>query len=184
MALTSSNEMALGTQAPDFKLRNTVHDTIQGLDELKGEKGTVILFICNHCPFVIHVNETLVKLALAYQAKGINFIAISSNDVETHPQDGPSFMKAHALQHNYPFPYLYDESQSVAKAYAAACTPDIYLFDKDLKLTYHGQLDDSRPGNNIPSTGQDLAKAMDYLLDGKGPMENQKASIGCNIKWR
>lgn len=183
MALTPSNMMALGTDAPDFKLLNTVNDQVLGLQDLKGDKGTVILFICNHCPFVIHVNETLVALANKYQKLGVNFIAISSNSIETHPQDGPSFMKKHAAKNNYPFPYLFDESQDIARAYQAACTPDIYLFDASLKAVYRGQLDDSRPGNEIISTGKDLATAIDNLLENRAISAKQKPSIGCNIKW-
>jgi thiol-disulfide isomerase/thioredoxin len=151
---------------------------------LKGEKGTAIFFICNHCPFVIHVNDELVRMAHEYQNEGIAFIAISSNNVETHPQDGPEHMKTHAAKVGYPFPYLYDESQEVAKAYNAACTPDPYLFDADLKLVYHGQIDDSRPGNSLPVNGTDFRNAMDHLLQGKQDTAEQKPSIGCGIKWK
>ena len=142
------------------------------------------MFICYHCPFVIHVNNELVKLANDYKNKGIGFIAISSNNVETHPQDGPYFMKTHAQKMNYPFAYLYDETQEVAKAYDAACTPDFYLFDDKLKVTYHGQLDSSRPGNEVQTTGADLRKAIDFLLNNQSVMTNQTPSIGCNIKWK
>lgn len=184
MARTPSNMLPLGTKAPDFKLIDTVSDTYLSLNDLKGTDGTVIMFICNHCPFVIHVNSELVKIATEYSKKGISFIAISSNDVENYPQDGPEKMKLHAKKEKYPFPYLYDETQDVAKAYDAACTPDIYVFDKNLELVYRGQLDDSRPGNGEPLTGKDLRHAIDCLLENKENLEVQKPSIGCNIKWK
>ncbi|MBC3757795.1 thioredoxin family protein [Hyunsoonleella sp. SJ7] len=184
MARTPSNMLPLGTKAPDFSLLDTVSHNNLNLKDVKGEKGTVIMFICNHCPFVIHVNSELVAIANEYQTKGIQFIAISSNDAENYPQDGPDKMKAHAKTEGYPFPYLYDETQEVAKAYDAACTPDLYLFDAHLKLVYRGQLDDSRPGNDLPLTGKDLRQALDCLIDGKENMATQKPSIGCNIKWK
>jgi len=184
MARTPSNMLPLGTIAPDFSLLDTVSNTTLHLNNLKGEHGTVIMFICNHCPFVIHVNEAMVALAKDYQAKGIAFIAISSNDVENYPQDSPEKMKTHAAIEGYPFPYLYDESQNVAKAYDAACTPDFYLFDTELKLIYRGQLDDSRPGNGIPLTAKDLKHALDCVIEGKENTAPQKPSIGCNIKWK
>lgn len=184
MARVPSNMIPLGTKAPDFTLLDTVTDNQLSLQELKGEKGTVLLFICNHCPFVIHINEQIVSLAADYKKKGIGFIAISSNDVEKYPQDGPKEMKIHAQKENYSFPYLYDESQKVAKAYDAACTPDFYLFNGDLNLTYRGQLDNSRPGNGIPVTGEDLRLAIDCVLAGKDNEAIQKPSIGCNIKWK
>lgn len=184
MALTESNKFATGTTAPDFLLVNTVDDKKYALSNLKGENGTVIMFICNHCPFVIHVNEALVKLANDYQSKGINFIAISANDVGNYPQDAPHLMKKLAEDEKYPFPYLYDETQEVAKAYAAACTPDFYVFNADLKSVYHGQLDDSRPGNGKPVTGQDIRNTLDNLLNQKPVLANQKPSMGCGIKWR
>lgn len=184
MARTPSNMLPLGTKAPSFSLLDTVSNTVLSLDNLKGKQGTVIMFICNHCPFVIHVNSQLVSIANAYAEKGIGFIAISSNDAVNYPQDGPDKMKVHAENENYPFPYLYDETQNVAKAYDAACTPDLYVFDADLKLTYRGQLDDSRPGNGIPVSGKDLRHALDCLLSKKENTETQKPSIGCNIKWK
>lgn len=184
MARTPSNMLPLGTTAPDFSLLDTVSDEILNLNKLKGAEGTVIMFICNHCPFVIHVNSELVSLANDYQSKGISFVAISSNDVENYPQDGPDKMKTHAESEGYPFPYLYDETQEVAKAYDAACTPDLYLFDSDLKLIYRGQLDDSRPENGIPLSGKDLRHAINCLLDDEENTETQKPSIGCNIKWK
>lgn len=184
MARTPSNMLPLGTKAPDFTLLDTVSNQKLSLDNLKGTRGTVIMFICNHCPFVIHVNSELVAIANEYKSKGINFIAISSNDVANYPQDDPEKMKAHAKTEGYPFPYLYDETQDVAKAYDAACTPDFYLFDTDLKLVYRGQLDDSRPGNDKPLTGKDLKHAINCLIEGKKNTELQKPSIGCNIKWK
>ena len=184
MALTPSNMLPLGTKAPDFNLVDTKDNQTKSLTELKGSKGTLIMFICNHCPFVIHVNEELVKLANDYKPRGINCIAISSNDVDNYPQDGPDKMKTHAEENHYPFPYLYDETQAIAKAYDAACTPDFFLFDEDLKLVYAGQLDSSRPGNDIPVTGKDLRAAIDALLNNKVINPNQKPSMGCNIKWK
>ncbi len=184
MSNTLSNMLPLGTKAPEFSLFDTVSQSILNLSELKGKKGTVIMFICNHCPFVIHVNPELVKIANAYSNKGIRFIAISSNDVIHYPQDGPDKMKIHATAENYPFPYLYDETQKVAVTFNAACTPDFYVFDANLKLTYRGQLDESRPGNGIPLTGHDLRFALDCLIKHKDNINPQKPSIGCNIKWK
>lgn len=183
MARTPSNMLPLGTKAPDFELLDTVSNKTLSLSKLQGKKGTVIMFICNHCPFVIHVNPEISRLGKEYQAKGINFVAISSNDVENYPQDAPHLMKEKAEEMEYSFPYLYDETQEVAKAYDAACTPDFYLFDGDSKLVYRGQLDDSRPGNGLPLTGSDLKNAMDALLNGNPIATDQKPSIGCNIKW-
>lgn len=184
MARTPSNMLALNTEAPDFTLLDTKSNTQLSLNSLKGNKATVIMFICNHCPFVIHVNPELVKLANDYHSKGVNFIAISSNDVINYPQDGPDKMQQHAKENSYPFPYLYDETQEVAKAYNAACTPDFYVFDDNLKLAYRGQLDDSRPGNGIPLTGSDMRHALDCILSTTPNTQMQKASIGCNIKWK
>ncbi|WP_373518723.1 thioredoxin family protein, partial [Pricia sp.] len=174
----------LGTTAPEFSLQDTVIEKTVNLQAVKGDKGTVIMFICNHCPFVKHVNPEIVQLAAAYQEKGIGFIAISSNDVENYPQDAPELMKENAKQAGYTFPYLYDATQETAKAYDAACTPDFYLFDANLELVYRGQMDDSRPGNGLPLTGNDLRSALDALLSGKEVDPNQKPSIGCNIKWK
>ena len=176
--------LPLGTKAPDFELWDTVSEKNISLTESSGDKGTVIMFICNHCPFVIHVNPKITELAQEYQAKGIGFVAISSNDVENYPQDAPHLMKKKAKEEGYTFPYLYDETQEVARAYDAACTPDLYLFDADLKLVYRGQLDDSRPGNGIPLIGNDMKAAMDALLAGKKISTEQKPSLGCNIKWK
>ncbi len=183
MARTPSNMLPLGTKAPDFELLDTVSDKKYSLEEVKGEKGIVVMFICNHCPFVIHVNPQIVKLAKEYQKKGLAFVAISSNDVENYPQDAPHLMKEKAKEEDYTFPYLYDKTQEVAKAYDAACTPDFYLFDSDMILVYRGQLDDSRPGNGLPLTGTDLKNAMDAVLNGKQVDSDQKPSLGCNIKW-
>jgi len=142
------------------------------------------MFICNHCPYVIHVNDEMVRVANDYSPKGVSFVAISSNDVENYPEDGPVRMKDVAMRLKYPFPYLYDESQEVAKAFDAACTPDFYVFDKDLKLAYRGRLDDSRPKNSNPLTGKDLRDAIDAILEGKPVSEKQYPSAGCNIKWK
>ncbi|GAA4815558.1 thioredoxin family protein [Litoribaculum gwangyangense] len=184
MARTPSNMVPLGTKAPEFKLYDTVSKKMVSLRELKGKQGTVIMFICNHCPFVIHINSQLVAIANEYSKKDLSFIAISSNDVVNYPQDSPEKMTIHAKENNYPFPYLYDETQEVAKAYDAACTPDLYVFDDHLKLTYRGQLDDSRPGNGLPVTGKDLRHALNCLITNKENTEPQKPSIGCNIKWK
>ncbi|MFC2147448.1 thioredoxin family protein [Bacteroidota bacterium] len=184
MSRTPSNMLPLGTIAPGFNLPDTVTDKIVSLDQVKGVNGTLIMFICNHCPFVKHVNSTITQLATNYQAQGIASIAISSNDVVNYPQDAPELMKQTALLERYSFPYLFDETQAVAKAYEAACTPDFYLFDKNLRLVYRGQLDDSRPGNGIPSTGLDLRNAFEALLNNEPIDSVQKPSIGCNIKWK
>lgn len=184
MARTESTMLALGTAAPDFSLPDTVSGKTLMLNDLKGTKATVVMFICNHCPFVKHVNTGLVQLAKDYEAKGIGFVAISSNDVANYPDDSPEKMKENAAEQGFTFPYLYDESQEVAKAYDAACTPDFYVFDEDLKLVYRGQLDDSRPGNGIPVTGSDIRAALDAILTGVAVPEKQKPSIGCNIKWK
>lgn len=184
MALTASNPFDLLKQAPDFTLLNSVSLEMNSLQRLKGENGTLILFICNHCPYVIHINQLLVSLANRYQKKGINFIAISSNDVENYPLDSPEKMKELALEQKYPFPYLYDKTQEVAKAYDAACTPDLFLFDQNLTIHYHGQIDNSRPGNDIPTSGKDLSNAMDLLLERKTYSGPELPSMGCGIKWK
>ncbi len=184
MSLTPSNMLPLGTKAPDFNLVDTVDNTLKSLDELKGLSGTLVMFICNHCPYVIHVNSQVSQLAKDYVSKGINCIAISSNDVDNYPQDGPELMKQNARDNDFVFPYLYDASQDVAKAYDAACTPDFFLFNADLELIYAGQLDDSRPENGKPVTGNDLRLAMDALISNKPINQNQKPSMGCNIKWK
>lgn len=183
MAATLSNMMELGTVAPDFALLDTVSDKTLKLSELKSDVATVVIFICNHCPYVKHINSKLVEVANEYQKKGVKFVAISSNSVETHPQDGPEFMKQHAKEQNYPFPYLYDETQEVAKAYQAECTPDLFVFDGDMKCVYRGQFDDSRP-NKGQATGNDLSTALDAIVAGEKVSEKQKPSMGCNIKWK
>lgn len=184
MSRTPSNMLPLGTVAPDFKLLNTVSGNDLSLSDYRGVIGTVIFFICNHCPFVIHVNDELVRIANQYSDKNISFVTISSNDVENYPDDAPHLMRKRAIELKYPFPYLYDETQKVARAFDAACTPDIYVFDGDLKLFYRGQLDDSRPDNGIPLTGRDLRHALDCLLENRENTQFQKPSIGCNIKWK
>lgn len=184
MAATETIRIPLGFPAPDFTLPDTVSGKILSLNDLKGEHATVIMFICNHCPYVKHVNSQLVQLAKDYQPKGIAFIAISSNDVEKYPQDGPELMKENALQEGYPFPYLYDETQEVAKAYHAACTPDFSIFDADLRCVYRGQLDDSRPKNDSISDGKDIRAALDAILNQQPVSAQQMPSLGCNIKWK
>ena len=184
MAATPSNMLPLGFIAPSFSLYDTISGKEQTLDSLISEKATVIMFISNHCPFVKHVNDQLVKLANDYFPKGISFIAIGSNDVLNYPEDSPEKMKEYAQRLKYPFPYLYDESQEIAKAYDAACTPDFYIFDKDKKCVYRGQLDDSRPGNGKPVTGKDIREALDAILNNTTINPDQRPSIGCNIKWK
>tara|TARA_B100001175_G_scaffold81827_1_gene68503 strand:+ start:1128 stop:1679 length:552 start_codon:yes stop_codon:yes gene_type:complete len=182
MARTPSNMVKLGTQAPSFKLINTINDKLITSDTIFNKNGTIIMFICNHCPFVIHVLDEIISISEEY-FENISFIAISSNDIVNYPEDSPELMKKLAIDKKFKFPYLYDENQEVAKNYDAACTPDFFLYNKNKKLIYRGQLDDSRPGNNIPITGNDLRKAIVSLIDGKEIEKNQKPSIGCNIKW-
>ncbi len=174
----------LGTQAPDFELLDTTTGKFVHLLDLKSPKATVIMFICNHCPFVLHIMDKVVKIAKEYHEKGINFIAISSNDVTHYPDDSPELMTEFAKKYHFNFPYLYDESQSVAKTYDAACTPDFYVFDALLHLVYRGQFDGSTPGNDTPTTGSSLTKALDKILANKKPDTLQKPSVGCNIKWK
>ena len=184
MSETPSNMLSLGTKAPDFKLLDTASREYVCLSTLETPASTVIMFICNHCPYVIHVNETLISIANEYTSKGVKFIAISSNDAEKYPQDGPEKMTEHAKEVGYPFPYLYDETQDVAKAYQAACTPDIFLFDHSMKLIYRGQIDGSRPGNQVVSDGNDLRRALNLSLENKPIDFPQRPSLGCNIKWK
>lgn len=184
MALTPSNMLPLGTKAPHFKLRDAVNEKEFSLDELKSDKATVVMFICNHCPYVKHVQKGLVELANDYIPKGVSFIAVNSNDVGKYPEDSPANMKSVAVRLGYPFPYLFDETQDAARAYAAACTPDFYVFDAGLKLAYRGQMDDSRPGNGKPVTGNNIREALDSILKGEPVGEDQVPSIGCNIKWK
>ena len=184
MALTPSNMLPLGTKAPDFSLPDTVSGNETSFDQVKGEKGTVVMFICNHCPYVKHVQKELVNLANDFSHEGIGFVAISSNDVEKYPEDGPDQMRDVARKWGYSFPYLFDRTQETARNYDAACTPDFYIFDKSDELVYRGQLDDSRPGNGKPLTGKDIRQALDDLLNGNPVSEDQFPSQGCNIKWR
>lgn len=183
MADTESEMLPLGTKAPNFTLQDTVSLDPVSLENIRGEKGTVIMFLCNHCPFVKHVNQELIRLCNDYRVAGFAFIAISSNDVIIHPEDSPMEMRKTALKLGYPFPYLYDDTQNVAKNYNAACTPDFYLFDDELKLVYRGQLDSSRPGNGIPVNGRDLREALDNVLNNNSQRKDQKPSIGSGIKW-
>lgn len=184
MVATPSTMLPLGSKAPDFTLVDTRTNKLVSLKESKSSLATVIMFLSNHCPYVKHVQSKLVELANLYQSKGICFIAISSNDVEKYPADSPEKMRLEAEQFHYSFPYLYDESQEVAKAYKAACTPDFYIFDKDLLCVYRGCLDESTPGNNKPVTGKHLQEALESILTGKPVNPDQKPSIGCNIKWK
>lgn len=182
MAKTPSTMLGLGTSAPDFKLPDLTGKTVS-LSGFKG-KPLLVMFISNHCPFVKHVRAKLAVIGRVYQEKGFGVVAIASNDVTTHPEDGPEEMKREAKDAGYNFPYLYDETQNVAKAYQAACTPDFFLFDSAHKLVYRGQLDDSRPGNSSPVTGKDLTAALDAVLTKRVPDTNQRPSLGCNIKWK
>lgn len=184
MADTESKMLSLGTKAPDFILIDAVSNNAVALKDVRGKKGTLVMFICNHCPFVKHVNDELVRLSNDYRVTGFGFVAINSNDIINYPADSPAEMWRTAQKHGYPFPYLYDETQEVAKAYHAACTPDFYLFDSELKLVYRGQLDNSRPNNGIPVNGRDLREAMDNILNNNPQREDQKPSMGCNIKWK
>ncbi len=184
MATTPSNMMPLGTMAPSFTLPDVVTGKSVSLPDLKSPVATLIMFICNHCPYVKQVQSELIKLAKDYQAKGVSMIAINANDAVNYPDDAPAKMKEVALQLGYPFPYLYDETQAVAKAYQAACTPDFYIFDGNLKCVYRGQLDEARPNNAIPVTGKDIRAALDSVLAGQPVNSEQKPSIGCNIKWK
>jgi peroxiredoxin len=184
MALTESTMLELGTVAPDFALTDAVSGKTVRRDDFRGKEGLLVIFICAHCPYVKHIEKSLGKLGADYAGKPLSIVAISSNDVATHPADSPEGSKQQARDNGFNFPYLYDESQAVAKAYNAACTPDPYLFDKDFKLVYRGQYDDSRPGNGIPVTGKDLRAAIDALIAGKPVPAEQKPSIGCNIKWK
>jgi peroxiredoxin len=183
MALTPSTMLPLGTTAPDFQLPDT-NGKIVSLADFKNAPALLVIFMCNHCPYVIHIRAGLAQLANDYAAKNVAIIGINSNDAKNYPDDSPAKMKEEVKNAGYIFPYLYDETQAVAKKYRAACTPDIYLFDKNQKLVYRGQFDDSRPGNRIPVTGKDLRNALDSVLANKSVSPNQKASIGCNIKWK
>ena len=183
MAMTPSNMLPLGTRAPTFKLPDTVSGKELALESLKGEKGTVVMFICNHCPYVKHVRGELAALARDYAPRGVAVVAIMPNDVAQYPEDGPEAMRREKEEAGYDFPYLYDETQEVAKAYRAACTPDFFLFGPELRLVYRGQLDDSRPTNGVPVTGRELRAALDAVLDGRPVPPEQTPGIGCGIKW-
>lgn len=180
----STMKLEMGDLAPQFALEDVVTGRKVMLSDLASPKGTVVAFICNHCPYVKHILPSFINLANQYMKKGVSFVAISSNDVQTYPDDHPDRMKDLALQLHFPFPYLYDESQSVAKNYAAACTPDFYLFDGSLRCFYRGQFDESVPGSDIPVTGESLQKALDALIYDKKAPTFQRPSIGCNIKWK
>jgi len=184
MAKTHSNMLPLSTIAPHFCLLDTQDQKWKSYEELKGEKGTLVFFICNHCPYVHHVIDEIVRIANDYRVQGIGFIAINSNDIEQYPADRPELMEEFALKHRFGFPYLFDETQEVAKKYQAACTPDFYLFDENDKLVYRGQLDDSRPKNGIVVSGSDVRNAIDSILYNRKINEIQKPSLGCNIKWK
>lgn len=184
MALTESTMLELGTAAPDFALTDVVSGKTVRRDDFKGNKALLVMFICTHCPYVKHIEKTLGKLGADYAGKSLGIVAISSNDVTTHPADSPEGLKQQAQTYGFLFPYLYDETQAVARAYKAACTPDFFLFDSDLKLVYRGQYDSSRPGNGLPVTGEDLRAAIDTVLAGKPVPADQRPSIGCNIKWK
>ena len=184
MARTPSSMIALGTKAPEFSLPDTVTGNSISLQQVAGSTATVIMFLCNHCPYVKHINQELVALANRYQSRRISFIAISSNDAVHYPEDSPQRMKETAVSLGYPFPYLYDETQDTARAYDAACTPDFFIYDGKMSLVYRGQLDDARPGNDIPVTGKDIRQALDRLIAGQPVSSEQRPSIGCNIKWK
>ncbi len=184
MVLTPSKMMPLGMPAPDFALPDTVSGGRCTLDDVRGEIATVVMFICNHCPYVKHVEQELARLARDYNRRLIGFVAISANDAQAYPDDGPEAMRLNAQRLGYRFPYLYDQSQKVARAYGAQCTPDFFVFNSALNCAYRGQLDDSRPGNELPVTGADLRRALDALLAGEPVPGKQLPSVGCNIKWR
>lgn len=184
MSKTASKMVPLGTVAPEFHLKDTNSSEWFSYSDLKGEKGTLVIFMCNHCPFVRHVIEEIVMIANDYRVQGISIIAISSNDTSKYPEDSPELMTEFAFENKMDFPYLYDETQEVAKEYDAACTPDFFLFDNQNKLVYRGQLDDSRPGNGISLSGTDLRGAIDGLIYNRIINPNQKPSLGCSIKWK
>lgn len=184
MSLTPSNMFPLQAKAANFSLPEPLTHRILSLEQCRGEHGVVVIFMCNHCPFVIHVLDGIIQMANDYMKRGIGFVAISSNDIITHPDDAPDKMSKLAESKKFPFPYLYDESQEIAKAYDAACTPDFYLFDSDFLCVYRGRMDGARPSNDVAVTGEDLRGAMDSLLRGVVIPEQQHPSMGCNIKWK
>jgi peroxiredoxin len=183
MALTPSTMLELGTKAPDFRLPDA-EGKIVALDDFAGAHATLVIFLCNHCPYVKHVRHELARLGREYRERGVAIVGINANDVAAHPDDSPARMRAEIKEAGYTFPYLYDETQEVAKAYQAACTPDFFLFDRGRKLVYRGQLDASRPGNATPVTGKDLRAALDAVLAGTEVPGRQQPSMGCNIKWK
>jgi peroxiredoxin len=184
MALTESTMLALGSTAPGFALTDVVTGKTVDREDYRGRTALLVMFICTHCPYVKHVEKELAQLGSDYAASPLGIVAISSNDAVTHPDDGPAGLEQQAITLGFQFPYLYDESQEVAKAYQAACTPDFFLFDGEFRLVYRGQFDASRPGNGVPVTGADLRAAIDAVLAGNAPTADQRASIGCNIKWK
>lgn len=184
MAETPSTMIPLGSKAPDFTLLDTITNRMMSLNELASPTATVIMFICNHCPYVKLIQRKMVEIATQYQQRGIKFIAISSNDAVNYPADSPEKMHEEAAAHHYTFPYLYDETQEIARAYMAACTPDFYIFDKKLHCVYRGRFDNATPGNQRPVTGNDLSTALDEILEGRAVSQDQKPSVGCNIKWK
>lgn len=184
MARTYTKDIPLGFKAPPFTLPDARTGEMLSLDEMRSDKATLVMFICNHCPYVKHVIDELIRIGRDYMPEGLSIIAINSNDVENFPEDSPALMKELACGMDFPFPYLYDETQEVARAYDAACTPDFNLFDGDLKCVYRGQLDGSRPGNDVPVTGEDLRQAIELVLTGKSVPTEQTPSVGCNIKWK
>ena len=183
MVMTASAMVELGTKAPDFSLPDT-RGSVVSLSDFDGARALLVVFMCNHCPFVKHILNVFLNLAREDQAKGVAIVGISANDVDAYPEDGPEMMAEFADRMNFPFPYLYDATQEVAKRYHAACTPDFFLFDEDRKLVYRGQMDDSRPGNKVPVTGADLRHALDAVLEDESPLPEQRPSMGCNIKWK
>jgi peroxiredoxin len=176
--------LPLQTKAPEFSLFNVVSSEMENLNHLKGKSGTLVVFICNHCPYVIHLIDALTETAKEFSKKGVNTIAISSNNTNSHPQDGPEKMRSLAIEKKFAFSYLFDKTQEIAHAYKAACTPDFYLFDTDLSLCYRGRYDDSRPGNDNPITGKDLLNAFNNMLNRGQVKKMQYPSMGCNIKWK
>ncbi len=183
MAETPSTMLELGTRAPEFRLRDTDGREV-ALSDFQDRQALLVMFICNHCPYVRHVQAELARIGHDYQPRGVAVVAISSNDVDQYPDDGPDAMAKEKARAGYSFPYLFDETQEVARAYRAACTPDLFLFDAEQKLVYRGQLDDSRPGNGVPVSGRDLRRALDAVLEGRRPEGRQRPSVGCNIKWK
>jgi peroxiredoxin len=184
MALTASTMLALGTKAPNFQLPDVVSGQVISLDSFAGKKALLVMFICRHCPFVKHLQTEIAQIGKDYVNQGVGIVAISANNVQSHPEDAPMKLKMMAEELGFTFPFCYDETQETAKAYTAACTPDFFVFDADQTLVYRGQFDDSRPSNNVPVTGEDLRSALDTVLANQPVSEEQKPSIGCNIKWK